>query len=330
MKILLGFYFGIGDFISAVPIIQALSKTYTVTIAIGKHNKGLVSLINLQNVNIIYFSLFSLDKSGEILQFLKQLHCIKFDYILVSPHAQDAVTSWKIPLMLYFIKSKNTKVIGATGDKNSFFYNQKIPIDKSIPLMQREIEFVKLTGLIHNNTEIETSNVFNIQANNQKNKVIIHPGASKALRTWPVSNYRELVQSILNNTDYKIVFIGLEHELKPLKKHITENSRVHYLSDSFENVITETLSCSHILTMDSGFGHIASALGLNHYLIIGSANPNHIRPIYKNTTIIYKKILSCQPCNGHNCHIGHNYCMDIISSQLVYLTLFKDYHETIN
>lgn len=317
MKILLGFYYGIGDFISSIPIVRELSKSHAVTIAIGNQNKGLIELIDIGEAKVIFFPLFSPTKLPKIISFMSELKKEKFDKILVSPHAQDAVTSWKIPLMLKYIKSSNTKIVGAIGDRNSFLYDVKIPINKSIALMQREIDFIKLSGLIDIAQNIDITNIFLPNCHKQNNSISIHPGASKTLREWKHSYYVELVNLILNNTDFKVVFIGLETELATLKNKI-HNQKVEFISSTFKEAIDKISQSQCVVTMDSGFGHIASALGINHIVLVGSANPEHIKPIFKNTTVLNVKKLSCQPCNGHHCHVGHNYCMDLITPELVF------------
>lgn len=317
-QILLGFYYGIGDFISAIPAIRNLSKRYNVTIAIGNQNKGLIDLVNLENVKVIYFPLFSISKIGAVVDFIHKLKKGKFDKILVSPHAQDAVTSWKIPIMLKYIKSDNTQIIGSSDDNNSFLYDVRLPIDKSIPLMQREIDFVKLAGFIEYSENIDIKNIFKLKQKIKKKKIVIHPGASRPLREWNNKYYFELVNLIIDNTDYDVIFIGLEKELINIKRILSDHKKVEFFSGSFKEVIEKTLDSSAIITMDSGFGHIASALGLNHFVLIGSANPKHIKPIYSNTHVVNIQKLSCQPCNGHLCKVGHNYCMDLITPKYLF------------
>jgi ADP-heptose:LPS heptosyltransferase len=222
--------------------------------------------------------------------------------------------------MLKYIKSSHTKIIGSIRDRNSFFYDTKLPIDKSIPLMQREIDFIKLSGLIDFDQEIDIQNIFKSQKIEKKNNIVIHPGASKQLKEWSLEYFIKLTDLIIENTAYNVTYIGLERELSNLKNSI-KNVRVDFFSGSFKEAINIAMQSNCILTMDSGFGHIASALGLNHLVIIGSANPEYVRPIFKNTTVLNVKKLSCQPCNGHRCHVGHNFCMDLITPQLVYKTM---------
>ncbi|MGJ0300969.1 glycosyltransferase family 9 protein [Aliarcobacter cryaerophilus] len=322
MKILLGFYYGIGDFISAIPIVRELSKSYDVAIAIGNQNKGLEELVNIGNTKIIYFPLFSPSKANEVIKFISILKKERFDKIVVSPHAQDAVTSWKIPLMLKYIKSSKTKIIGSIGDKNSFLYDIKIPIDKSVPLMQREIDYIKLSALVDFDREIDTENIFKSHSVDKNNSIVIHPGASKQLKEWRLDYFIKLTNLITENTSYNVTYIGLENELFNLKSSITQE-RVDFFSGSFKEAINIAIKSDCIITMDSGFGHIASALGLNHLVMIGPANPEHIKPIFQNTRVLNVKKLSCQPCNGHHCYVGHNYCMDIITPKVVYENIIE-------
>ena len=316
MNILMGFYYGIGDFISAAPTIQELSKCDNVrlTVAIGEQNKGLIPLMNLENVNFIYFPLFSFDKYKDVARFSNTIRQSKFDVILVSPHAQ--LGSWKIPILLRFLKASNQQIIGASSDRMSSFYTRRLPIDKSIPLMAREIEMAKLADFIPKKSEVAIDNIFNLKRKVKKNFVVIHPGASKPLKIWDTSYHCALAELITNN-GFKVNFIGLDHELAPIEKSLS-NPDVSFLTGSFAEVISVALESKGILTMDSGFGHIASALGLNHFVLVGSVNPKYVKPIYPNTTVINNKVLSCQPCNAEKCRQERNFCMDMITPESVY------------
>lgn len=321
MRILLGFYYGIGDFISAIPMIQELAKNGNVrlTVAIGEQNKGLIPLINLENVDFIYFPLFSFDKYKDVARFSNTIRQSKFDVVLVSPHAQ--LGSWKMPILLQLLKTRGQQIIGASNDRMSGFYTRRLPIDKTIPLMAREIEMAKLADLIPKESEVAIDNIFKLKRKVKKNCVVIHPGASKPLRNWDVT-YHHTLSELITSNGFKVNFIGLEHELAPIERGIS-NPDVSFLTGSFAEVINIALECKGILTMDSGFGHIASALGLNHFVLVGSANPKYIRPIFPNTTVINNKVLSCQPCNAEKCIQERNFCMDMITPETVYFSMKK-------
>ncbi len=330
-KILMGFYYGLGDFVSALPLIRYLSKApnYELVVLISKRNKELLPLVDVEvpRVKFLEFSLFSFRSNLRFhLKFLKNLIGVRPDVVLVSPHAQDHLTSWKIPLLLKMLKffNKNIFVIGSWKDKNSFLYDKRIPIDKSLPLMKREIVFAKLAGLIDWDVEVDIKNIFKVPHVDRKCIVTIHPGASKALKKWNDKYYFELCRELLKiKPELAIRFVGLPIELDPIKKMCGGLRNVFFVSKPLLDTVFEILDSSVVVTVDSGFSHVASALGIPHLVIFGATDPKHYSPIYPNTAFVFHKLLECQPCNVHKCKMDRNYCMDLITPQDVIKKLFE-------
>lgn len=316
-RLLLGFYYGIGDFISAVPILMYLSKQdkYDIYVLVGNQNKQLTHLLNLQGINYIYFSLFSTSNFVEHIKLLTRLLKIKFNKIIVSPHPQDHQTSWKIPILLKCLKTQNRslEIIGSFTDKNSFLYDRKIPIDKTISLMQREINMLKMAGFINYDACVDIETIFNIKRSITENIISIHVGASKDIRKWNDEYVVQLCKMLLNiDKTLRIKIIGLGKELVNLK-NIMRDINVTYIEGTLDEAIKEIITSKAVITMDSGFSHIASSLGLNHIVLFGSADPKCTKPIFNTSHYIHKKIAGCQPCNKYYCNYGKNYCMEAIT-----------------
>ena len=319
IKILIGFYYGIGDFISAIPVIRHLSrnKEYKVFVAMGEQNRSLEKLVDLDNVAYLYFPLFSIKKSLEIIRLFLKLKVLDFDEIYLSPHCQDHLTSWKIPIMLKCLKglSNRPKIVGAKGDRNAWMYDERIPIDKSLPLMPREIAFAKLASIIEIKDEVYTNNLFVIAETSKRNEIIIHPGAGRPLRKWSVEHYPELCTVLLGvDAKLNIRFIGLPKELEGIKA-VVKNQRVLFEDGSLDEMVRRLCGARAVITMDSGFSHIAAALGLPHVALFGSADPEYTRPIGPYSKIIFKNELECQPCNAFYCKLRGNECMDLITTK---------------
>lgn len=317
MKILIGFYYAIGDFISAVPTIRQLSRNHDVYVATGHQNKGLIELVALKGVNYLYFNLFSWRSCLEPLQFARQILLLQCDTILVSPHAQDKVASWKIPLLLWLLKGFGSRalVIGPLEDRNRYLYDRVVPVSKKLPLMQREIEFCRLAGFLPYQ-EVDLTGIIHHQPVAEQNLIVIHPGASKPNKKWLPEYYHTLV-TLLTRKGFTILFVGLSKDLQPIRALI-DDSAVTWFSGTLSEVIQTILPARLVLTMDSGFSHITSALGLRHIVLIGSASVDSVRPIFKNTQVINLPRLACQPCDAHQCAMDRTYCMEIIHPQLVY------------
>lgn len=319
MKILLGFYYAIGDFISAIPVIRHLSnnKDYKVFVAMGEQNRSLEKLIDVDNVTYLYFPLFSIKKSLEIIRLFLKLKSLDFDQIDVSPHSQDHLTSWKIPIMLKCLKgvSNRPRIVGAKNDRNAWMYDERIPIDKSLPLSLREIAFAKLAGIIKIKDEVLTNNLFVICETSKRNEIIIHSGAARPLRKWSVEHYPELCTALLRaDAKLNIRFIGLPKELEGIKAGV-KNHRVMFEYGSLDEMVQRLCGARAVITMDSSFSHIAAALGLRHVALFGSADPQYTRPIGPYSKVIFKNELECQPCNAVFCKLGANECMDLIKTK---------------
>ncbi|MEW5995699.1 MAG: hypothetical protein AB1744_15070, partial [Candidatus Zixiibacteriota bacterium] len=105
-RMLLGFYQGIGDLLSAIPLCNKLLEYRNkLTILASRQNLALVPLLRFHEPGPEYieFSLFSLKQSGRVRRLLKAIRTASPDYIFISPHAQKAVSSWKIPLLIRYL-----------------------------------------------------------------------------------------------------------------------------------------------------------------------------------------------------------------------------------
>lgn len=314
---LFGFYYGIGDFISAVPVLRHLSKKdgYKVTALIGYRNIPLTEFLDLERVDFLPFNLLSASRAAESLRLIRKIAAKKPALFFVSPHVQDKLTSWKIPIALKIVKLLNPKMVitGALGDRNSFLYDRKLGIGKDIPLMKREIAFARKAGLMKEDEKVSITGIFKLHA--RPGKVIsIHPGASKRIKSWRAANYSRLVEKLVSKyKGYRIKFFGLPNELNEIRASLNHLPDVEFNSGTLKSAILGILDSEVILTMDSGFSHIASSLGLKHLVLFGPGDPALNMPIFKNTKFIFKKNFQCQPCNDEKCKLGKNFCMDAIT-----------------
>ncbi len=316
-----GFYFGIGDFISAVPLLRHLAKQqdrYKIYVAISAQNQALVPLLDLKNVEFLTFSLFALTNIKKLFKFIRELKKLPLDTVVVSPHALAHDTSWKIPLLLRYLKLVNHKltIIGAASDKNSWVYDKRISIDRAIPIMEREIRLAKLAGLVSEAQQVERNNIFQLPSHEPQQRqdyIVIHPGATKAINRWREQQYFLLCKKILQTyPEIVIKFVALPHELEPLKELINLPG-VEFFTGTIVDAVASVAQAKLTITVDSGFAHIASALGVPHIAVYGPKDPMYVKPIYPNTRVCYKPVFACQPCNRTFCRMGYNYCMDSVT-----------------
>lgn len=323
--ILLGFYQGLGDFISAVPVMnQLLSQGNRLVIVASKQNAMLAKVIRFREsaVEFLDYSLFAPNRPGALMQFVSQLVRSRPDLVYVSPHAQLGLSSWKIPLLLATVKTlfwRRGTIIGARDEKLSRLFDVILPVDKSLDLLHREWSLHNLAGSIDVASPPEYTDAiewkFSGPEGIESPDLVIHPGASKSVRMWPIENYRELVE--LLGDSIPITMVGLEQELEPLRPALEQFSNVKLFTGSLVDVIRITAGAEAVITMDSGFSHITAFLGVHHLAIFGASSPEIHGPFARNSRLLFDRSMECQPCDQYECRFGHALCMQTISPSLV-------------
>lgn len=316
--IVIGFYQGIGDFLSAIPVVnELLSNGNRVVIVASRTNLELAELIAFENehVTLIEFAPFS-SKPRHAVALLRKLLKLKADYIVVSPHAQRAVSSWKLPLLLWMVKHltrSRLQVVGSADEKMSGLYDERWPVDKQLNLAAREHQLHRLAGSL-DDSELPRRSIFINLGSSSKGEtaydLVIHPGASRAIKMWPVAFHRELIERL--GSSIRIALLGTPAELAPLKKAIGRRPNVEYRIGPISEAVQVVAQARVVLTMDSGFSHVAAFLGVRHFALFGSTDPTAFPPVSDNSTILYRRALSCQPCNLHVCPLKHVACMQQI------------------
>lgn len=319
---IMGFYAGIGDFLSAVPIINILLKNGNdVTIIVTKPILELAEIVKFEKgkLSFIYFSLFSKDKLASLGKLTSSLTSLRPDYFFVSPHAQRKLSSWKLPILLFFLKStvwRRCCIVGSKEERLSFLFTKSFPVPKNVNLLERERRLHVLSGSIKEGVDLD-HNIFLIEAekNIYEYDLIIHPGASKKLRKWPPDYYHRLVNLLNNNLC--IAFTGVDDDIAEIKNYINDFDNIVFITESMKSSIIAMSKSKIAITMDSGFSHVAAFLGIRHFALFGSADPKITPPVSSNSEIVFTKALSCQPCNSHSCIYAENYCMKLIKPELI-------------
>ncbi len=318
-SILMGFYLGIGDFLSAIPVVnELLGNGNRVTVAASKVNCQLAELVKFasHDIRMVEFTTFSQSVTASM-TLLRKLSRLDIDHIFVSPHAQKSVSSWKLPIMLRMVSALNScrpKIIGAADEKLSHLYNRRLDIDKNRNLVSREWDLHRAAGSIDSNREPDLDIFRSFEpepASDDSYDLVIHPGASRPTKTWPNAYYDQMLSFLPGDTH--VCFIGLPDELAPLKYAVTAAPNVHFRTGSIAEMVRLVAQAQAALTMDSGFSHVAAFLGVPHFALFGSTDPVAYAPASKRSTVLYRPNLPCQPCNLHSCPYRHIECMKQIT-----------------
>lgn len=315
---ILGFYLGIGDFLSAVPVAnELLRKGNQVIMVVSRTNLELAELIAFENehIRLLEFAPFS-SKPSRAFGLMRRLLGLKADYIVVSPHAQKSVSSWKLPILLWMVKHltrPRLQVVGAADERMSGLYNVRLPVDKQLNLTDREWQLHRLIGSLDEN-DAPDLNIFKKLRSPSNGEsaydLVIHPGASRKIKMWPVAFHKELTELLDDNL--RIAFLGTPSELVPLEDAIGRKANVEYRIESITEAVKVVANAAVVLTMDSGFSHVAAFLGIRHFALFGSTDPKVYPPMSDKSTVLYRRALPCQPCNLHTCPFEHAACMQQI------------------
>lgn len=317
MKILYGFFSGIGDLANASLAAKLIDKRHQVTLAYNSKFDDLLSLFNLSEIDFCRFNDNKIQNFFSNSAFLIHILLRKYDVIIISPHCiHNNSSSLIIPFIIRLFKSKNTKIIGHINDRVSKYFDVKINSDYGVGLLEREINMLDQAKLLGNN-KINSLGLFKIKPNSVKaKKIIIHPFAGLSNRVLPFWFYIIILQIVTFKSDYTVTFIGKKQELLALKIKIIpyiDKDKVFFEHGSLENSIKLICNSHLVVAMDSGFSHLASLLKLNLLLINGASNSSLIMPYGSKVTIYEKNTMSCQPCNSSRCIHDTNFCLANLS-----------------
>ena len=157
-----------------------------------------------------------------------------------------------------------------------------------------------------------------------KNYMIIHIGSSDRfpIKSLSIDNWSKLVNKIIDNYFFDIVFIGGVNEQKIINTIISNiknksKEKVKNLAGktSIKQLIKLILYSEVIISSDSGPGQIAGIMGKKQIMLFGPTSHTIGNPLNAKCLKIMKEY-ECSPCYGtenyFNCPYG-NKCMDDIS-----------------
>jgi heptosyltransferase III len=121
--------------------------------------------------------------------------------------------------------------------------------------------------------------------------VAFHPGSGSGKKNWPLQNWIDLGNSLLNSPSFhgSILVIGGEADEATtgrLKSSWSDHPQVRFAESlalpHLAAVLDQTLYLGH----DSGISHLAAAAGANCILLFGPTNPAVWAPQGENVTVI--------------------------------------------
>ncbi|MDO8652768.1 MAG: lipopolysaccharide heptosyltransferase II [Undibacterium sp.] len=150
------------------------------------------------------------------------------------------------------------------------------------------------------------------------------PGAEFGnAKRWPTTHFAQLADSILQaHPKAQIVLLGSPKDNAVCDEIKTLCPAVHHLAGktTLDQAVALIASASAMVSNDSGLLHIASALNRPVIAIYGPTDPDHAPP-FSDIAHSLSLRLACAPCKQRECPLGHQDCMQKLTSELVWQPL---------
>lgn len=320
MKILVIRVKGIGNMVMFTPALLALTR--------GLPNAEMSLLADKGSIEVvrggdIVDEMIPFDVDAPLLEKLRLLFSLrkrKFDYSIMTFPANK----WQFNLFSFLIGARKRVTHGYKNPKLKTLYflqNTRVPAVESIHDVQQNLNLLEAFGI----SDYEDKQFFYVsdenigfakdffKKNNLKKAIAMHPGCGddSVYKRWPAGHFTRLV-GLLQEAGYDPLLIAGpgEEDLVASINGPLEKPAAVLQKTSLKNVAAVISFCSAFLSTDSGLGHIASAMDVPTFVVIGPTDYRRIAP-YGGKVIT--KGMPCSPCKSYPFHtdFSHIDCKDI-------------------
>ena len=164
--------------------------------------------------------------------------------------------------------------------------------------------------------------------------IAFHPGGdlrkNHVRKRWSSERFIELGQRLACDTGATILLFGGSEEESlnnKIASAIGEDSHVVMTDDLLEAAAVFE-RCAHAVTNDTGWMHLAAALGVPTTAIFGPTSPTLVRDPFARRTEVQLG-LACQPCFYYSprhvhCRYGDFRCLRDLSAETVFATVLEN------
>jgi len=326
-SVVFGVFKGMGDLLCAAPALQwELARASAVHLLIfpGATLRAFCDLIDFSpHQNKLH--VHAIPVSGgfaRFKEFLVEMRQIAPGMVWISPHAPAADSSWKNPLALRALQLffwPAARVVGATSERLAFLFHQRLAVDRSLPLREREWSAYRLlrgTDLPAVPPTIRFVPAIDDRRHEPpRYDLVIHPGANAKNRSWPLSKYPDLVNDLPRS--WRIAVLGLPSDLAPLQETMPADRGIEYIRGTIGDSIATLASARLLLIMDSGNMHFAQVLGIPAVAVFGYTDPADIIDLSGCVDAVYEPRFPCQPCRKAICSQPEIYCLNSVEPDVV-------------
>ena len=315
----------IGDVILITPLIKQLKMVFPNSLIDVVVMATCAKLLeNNPNINkIIVFN----KKSGflSFKKFIKEVKSNGYD-VSISPHS-----SFRTGLLTFLARIKTR--IGFKRNLQKYLLTESIPHPKYIHKKNKNLNLLsilKQSPQYSLNTELFPSNDDYQKAHNLMDSflspvILISPGSVWPTKRWPVENYLQLTNKLLDN-DFCIVLSGSQAE-REICDYIYQNTekknKIKNIAGEYNLLESAAVidKVELVICNDSGALHIANAMNTPVFAFFGPTVKNIGYFPYRENDFIFQTNLPCRPCGSHGgrkCPQKHFGCMKKIEVDIVF------------
>jgi ADP-heptose:LPS heptosyltransferase len=306
MKFLIISLAGIGDTLSATPMIRRLKEKFPESkidvLVMWAGSKQILE--NNPNINRVYF--FNMLKEGPLKSALFCLRLRRKGYdISINSFPQSKII-YRAVSFLIGAKKRISHRYENYGLIDKILINSSIRQDYEIHAIQNNIKLLSPLGIA--DTDPTTYELFLSRADLRKahefltsNKIqskeillgiSIGTGKTKnlALRRWPIEHYRDLIRLALDyEKNLRVLIFGgpEEKELNEwLISEIKDSRMILVNSGTITEAAAVLKNCQIFVSVDNVFMHLASALGVKKQIVINTPTINKTVLPFRNDFVL--------------------------------------------
>jgi len=320
----------IGDFLQALPALQALKRKFPAAHITVVVSPGLDELIQGTSIadRVLVFDKTKFKKRAK--DFIDFALCLKREQYDLFVDMQTSIRSLMIravnhaPRTLIYRKQKiynpGTRRLHAAEN----FMETLRPLGIHEPVESIDLPLRKEANL-------HVDQFFVEQGVDQRKPLIAlncSVGSARPARNWFPDRFGELADQLIKDLNAQIVFVGGSEDRDVIQTIVSKMHKpaiiaAGCLSLSQSAALLARVAC--LISSDTGPLHLATAVGTRAIGLYGSTDPRRTGPVGKKHQIIIKNF-SCVPCEKKECPTGTRLCMTEITVQDVFQAVQKALH----
>jgi heptosyltransferase II len=313
-KIIIRFPNWLGDIIMALPIVDALKERYPEASIDAVIKKPFDDLFknDTRFTRIIGF-----DKPGTLIA--KLIDSPLKNYLAGSYYDIGILCTRSISSALEFSLAHIKRKIGVERPLDFFLLTDTITFDKSKHQRVQYLSLLEPLGIQNVNRFSALDKAKHTLSSQlidlSEPYIVLHPGASYgSAKTWPLDNYKQLAQLLIQQFPHKVIFCGDKTQHSPgiQSERITDLTGKTSILDLSVIIANADL----VICNDSGPMHIADGLNVPLISLFGPTNPILTGPLGQDSHVIFNQT-PCGPCFKRTCPIDH-VCMKGITPEVIF------------